>query len=281
VPSRVALWIGGESASGYPRQAMTMDELQTWPTQSSESPFRLPLVPHPQWPSMHIRVFDGNAGFVARLVPALQLESSDRLLLTTKALHEELERFGVAIPPRIYLLGSRHSDGMPQGFIVARVVEGTDLVSALATDPTLAEEADGLCCALADYYQSKYDSGGARLSDLKLEQFVVGSVDGIEALWMVDLDPGYVETDPATQNPRHLASLHWRVAEVATILIRAEQAAGQTLVHARARFDTLLVSGIFDHPSARGRAEALARGVADGAPVDGAEWMQAQLRSEG
>jgi hypothetical protein len=260
---------------------MTMDELQTWPTQSSDSPFRLPLVPHPQWPSLHIRAFEGDAGFVARLVPALQLASSDRLLLTTKALHEELEGFGIAIPPRIYLLGSRHRDGMPQGFIVARVVEGTDLVSALAADLTLADEADRLCCALADYYQRKYDTGGARLSDLKLEQFIVGFVDDIKALWMVDLDPGYVETEPATQNPRHLASLHWRIAEVATILIRSEQAAGQTLVQARARFDALLISGIFDHPSARGRAEALARGLADGAPVDGADWMQAQLRSEG
>jgi hypothetical protein len=260
---------------------MTMDDLQTWPTHGSESPFRLPLVQHPEWPSAHIRVFEGDARFVARLVPALQLASSDRLLVTTKALHEEIERFGVAVPPRIYLLGSRHRDGMPQGFIVAQVVEGTDLLSALAVDPTLAGEADRLCSVLADYYQSKYENGGARLSDLKLEQFIVGTVDGVEALWMVDLDPGYVETDPVTENPRHLASLHWRVAEVATILISAEQATGRSLVQARARFDALLTSGMFDHPSACGRAGALAKGLADGAPVDGAEWMQAQLRSEG
>jgi hypothetical protein len=259
---------------------MTMDDLQTWPTQSSESPFRLPLVPHPEWPSVHLRVFDGDTGFVARLVPALQLASSDRLLVITKALHDELERFGIAVPPRIYLLGSRHRDGMRQGFIVARVVKGTGLRTALAADPTLAGEADRLCCALVDYYRSKYETGGARLSDLKLEQFIVGSIDGIKALWMIDLDPGYVEAEPATQNPRHLASLHWRVAEVTTILISAEQAAGQTLVQARARFDTLLSSVMFDHPSAGGRAEALAKGLADGTPVDGAEWMQAQLRSE-
>ena len=258
-----------------------MDDLQTWPPDGSESPFRLPLVLHPEWSSAHIRVFEGDARFVARLVPALQLASSDRLLVTTKALHEELERFGVAVPPRIYLLGSRHRDGTPQAFIVARVVEGTGLLSALAADPTLAAEADQLCSALSDYYQSKYEHGGARLSDLKLEQFMVGTVDDVKALWMVDLDPGYVETDPATENPRHLASLHWRVAEVATILVSAEQATGQTLVQARARFDALLASAMFEHPSARGRAEALASGLADGTPVDGAEWMQAQLRSAG
>lgn len=258
-----------------------MDDLQTWPTEGSESPFRLPLVPHPEWSSAHIQVFDGDARFVARLVPALQLASSDRLLVTTKALHEELERFGVAVPPRIYLLGSRHRDGTPQGFIVARVVEGTGLLSALAADPALAGEADLLCSVLADYYQSKYEHGGARLSDLKLEQFILGTVDGVKALWMVDLDPGYVETEPATENLRQLASLHWRVAEVATILISAEQATGKRLVQARNRFDALLTSGMFDHPSARGRAEALAKGLADGTPVDGAEWMQAQLRSAG
>lgn len=260
---------------------MTMDDLQTWPTHSSESPFRLPLVLHPEWPSAHIRVFDGDACFVARLVPALQLASSDRLLVMTKSLHEELERFGVAVPPRIYLLGSRHRDGEPQGFIVARVVEGTGLLSALAADPTLAGEADRLCSALADYYQSKYENGGARLSDLKLEQFMAGTIDGVKALWMVDLDPGYVETAAATENPRQLASLHWRVAEVATMLISAEQASGHRLVQARARFDGLLTSGMFDHPSARGRAEALGAALVEGTPIDGAEWMQAQLRAEG
>ena len=260
---------------------MTLDELQTWPEPDAESPFRLPLVSHPDWTSPHIRRFDGDSRFVVRLVPALQLASSPDLLPTTMALHGELESFGIPVPPRMYIVGSRHHDGSPQAFIVARVIDGMGLLDAVTADGRMAGSVDHLCCALIHYYEVKYREGGRRLSDLKLEQFVCGPLDGEHRLWMVDLDPGYVEISPGTDDARALASLHWRVAEVARILTSVERVSGVTLGEARRRFGNLLESEMFGHPSALGRAADIAEAIGGGVEVDGAQWVREQLRAGG
>jgi hypothetical protein len=260
---------------------MTLDDLQTWPEPDDESPFRRLLVPHPDWASPHIRQFDGDPRFVVRLVPALQLASSPDLLPTTMALHAELERFGIPVPPRMYLVGSRHRDGSPQAFIVACAIDGVDLLDAVAVDGRRAGGVDRVCCALIRYYEVKYREGGCRLSDLKLEQFVFGPLDGDHRLWMVDLDPGYVEITPATGDAQALASLHWRVAEVARILTSVERVSGMALVETRRRFEDLLASDMFRHPSASGRAAAIAQAIGDGTEIDGARWVREQLRAGG
>ena len=259
---------------------MTLDELQTWPEPDAESPFRRPLVPHPDWRSPHIRRFDGDSRFVVRLVPALQLASSPDLLPTTMALHAELESFGIPVPPRMYLVGSRHHDGSSQAFIVAGAIDGMGLLDAATADRRMACSVDHLCCALIHYYEVKYREGGRRLSDLKLEQFVSGALDGEHRLWMVDLDPGYVEITPAADDARALASLHWRVAEVARILTSVERVSGVTLVEARRRFENLLASEMFGHPSASGRAAAIAEAIGGGTEVDGVQWVR-ELRAGG
>lgn len=260
---------------------MSLDELQTWPTDDSGSPFRWPLVPHPRWSSPHLRIFDRDGRFVVRLVPALQLASSPDLLAKTKALHEELETFGLFVPPRLYLFGSRHRDGTSQGLIVARAVDGDDVLSVLERRTIPVAVVDGLCQALLDYYDAKYRHGGLRLSDLKPEQFVYGAIDGVQGLWMVDLDPGFVEAERETTDARKLASLHWRVADVVTMIVSAERLCGEQLSEARRRLEELLATGMFRHPTAQARPAVLQGALTTGRDVDGSVWVQEQLRASG
>jgi hypothetical protein len=259
--------------------AMSLEELQTWPGPESESPFRWRLVVEPGWSSPHIRRFDGDARFVVRLIPSLQLASCGDLLEVTMRLHGELESIGIGVPPRLYVRGSRHRDGSPQAFVVARVVDGAPLVEAAATNARAVHGIDRVCVALVDYYDRKYRQGGPRLSDIKLEQFVFGALDGEAQPWMVDLDPGYVSAPPMTGDGRALASLHWRVAEVVRIVTAVERVAGSRLASARRRLEGLFASPMFDHPSARERPAMLAEALATGSEVDGAGWVREQLRA--
>lgn len=258
---------------------MRLDDLQTWPTAGLESPLRLPLRRGPAWSSPHLRRLDGDDRFVVRLVPALQLASSDALLATTKALHAELEDFGIGVPPRLYVIGSRHRDGAPQGLIVTRIVTGNPLLDALASGSLDLAEVDRLCCFLVDYFEAKYVRGGGCLSDLKPGQFVYGSIDGDVRLWMVDLDPGYIEVAPTTSDPRQLAALHWRISDIVTVLTAAERLAGHPLRRTRHRIDDVLESQLFADPGLGYRWEALRAAMTMGMAVDGAQWMEEVLRA--
>jgi hypothetical protein len=261
-----------------------MGSFQTWPSEGAESPFRGRLVERPEIRSRHgrLRVFEDDLRFVVRIVSSLQLEGVPDLLSTSKRLHAELEATGVAIPPRLYVLGSRHSDGHPQGFVVARSITGSNISGGRNGGPALAPEMDALCARLVGYYQAKYESGGAFLPDIRLDQFVYGHLDDADAaprLWFVDLDPGFVRIGPRTEDALELASLHWRIAEVANMIVGLEMAVGRRLETARAELGRLLRSPMFDHPSAAGRPAVVSKILRDRAAFDGGEWMQEQYRA--
>jgi len=260
-----------------------MGSFQTWPPEGAESPFRHRLVEGEHIRSRHdrLRVFKEDPRFVVRIVSSLQLEGVPDLLSTSKRLHAELEAAGVAIPPRLYVLGSRHSDGHRQGFVVARAVTGSNASGGLSGGPSLAPEMDALCARLVGYYEAKYESGGAFLPDIRLDQFVYGHLDdALPRLWFVDLDPGFVRTGPRTADALELARLHWRIAEVANMIVGLEMAIGRRLEAARAELGRLLRSPMFDHPSAAGRPAVVLKVLREREAFDGGEWMQEQFRHE-
>jgi hypothetical protein len=259
-----------------------MGSFETWPGEGAESPFRRRLVECEEIRSRHgrLRVFEDDLRFVIRIVSSLQIEGAPDLLSTSRRLHAELEATGVAIPPRLYVVGSRHSDGRPQGFVVARTVTGSNVSGApLTGDPSVASGMDSLCVRLVGYYEAKYQSGGAFLPDIRLDQFVYGHLDGAPArLWFVDLDPGFVRIGPRTADALQLASLHWRIAEVANMIVGLEVATGRRLEAARAELGRLLHSPMFEHPSAAGRPAVVLRVLRQREAFDGGEWMQEQFR---
>lgn len=255
-----------------------MGGILTWPEEGVESPFRRRLVESPtiQSPKGRLRVFEGDGRFVIRIVPSLRLAVAPGLLASSRRLHEELESVGVPIPARLYVLGSRHHDGAAQGFVVARTVIRCDVPRNGAAG--FADEADGLCVALAGYYEARYDRGGRFLPDIRLDQFVFGSIDAEPPrLWFVDLDPGFVEVEARTSDPVQLARVHWRIAETANMIIGLEAAVGRRLARARAEIDRLLGSGMFRHPSAAQRPAVLMRILDEGELFDGGEWVQQQI----
>jgi len=252
----------------------------TWPDEGEESPFRRRLVESEAVPSPkgRLRVFEGDGRFVVRLVPSLQLAGVPGLLGLSRRLHGELEAVGVALPPRLYVMGSRHYDGEPQGFVVARTVVRCEPPSHGRALASFAAEADALCVALVGYYEARYQTGGRVVPDIRLDQFVFGRIDDLgPRLWFVDLDPGFVEIKGRTSDALELARLHWRIAETANILIGLEAAAGQQLPSARREIGRLLRSDMFRHPSAAERPARLARVLDDGEPFDGGLWVQEQI----
>jgi hypothetical protein len=253
--------------------------LLTWPEEGHESPFRRPLVESDsiRSPKGRLRVFQGDGRFVVRLVPSLQLAAVPGLLAISRGLHAELEAVGVPLPPRLYLMGSRHRDGAPQGFVVARTVTRC-AISPDGSSLALAAEANRLCVALARYYDARYETGGRVVPDIRLDQFVFGCIDGEEPrLWLIDLDPGFVEIQARTTDAVELARLHWRIAEAANLIVGLEATGGQRLPAARAEIRRLLRSDMFRHPSAAERPAVLARILDEGEPFDGGQWVQEQI----
>jgi hypothetical protein len=252
----------------------------TWPGEADESPFRRQLVEGQtiRSPKGRLRMFQGDPRFVVRLVPSLQLAAVPGLLAISRELHAELEALGVALPPRLYVVGSRHHDGAPQGFVVARTVIGRDAPADGRSRRTIAAQGDALCVALLGYYEGRYDRGGRVVSDIRLDQFVFGEIDDEPPrLWFVDLDPGFVEIERRTTQPIQLARLHWRIAEMANMIAGLEAMTGTELPAARAEINRLLDSEMFGHPTAAARPAILARVLADGETFDGGQWVQEQI----
>jgi hypothetical protein len=254
--------------------------LLTWPEEGDESPFRRRLVESDsiQSPKGRLRVFEGDERFVVRLVPSLQLAGVPGLLAITSRLHGELESLGVPLPPRLYVMGSRHRDGAAQGFVVARAVVPADVYDDAGPVTSRAVLADRLCVALAGYYEARYETGGRLVPDIRLDQFVFGHIDGDgPTLWFVDLDPGFVEIRPRTSDGLELARLHWRIAETANMIVGLEAAVGQPLPGARAEIGRLLRSAMFRHPSAVERPAILTKILDGGETFDGGQWVQEQI----
>jgi hypothetical protein len=261
---------------------MDLGDFQTWPGSDDESPFGRPLTPTEWLPSSRLRTFLGDSGYAVRIVASAQLNAVPDLMAGTKHLHEELEAYGISLPPRLYVVGSRHRDGAAQAFVAARRVIGTDLAGALA-DPVVALEADRLAASLLRYYDAKYREGGRYLTDLKLEQFVHGVVDGdvTPRLWFVDLDAGWVEQAPGSGDPVEMARLQWWVAEVANIVTAAEQASHQWLVAARTGFERILGSPLFDDERGAPRRNEITSALEGGTSVDGARWLHEEFDRRG
>lgn len=259
-----------------------MAELWTWPEGDAESPFRRRLVAWASASSKDLRRFEGDDRFVVRLVPSLQLQGAPGLLTTARRLHAELEAVGVAVPPRLYVVGSRHTDGAPQAFVVARTVTGTPLSDLPAgAGAGVAGPAEELCVALLAHLETKFEAGGAYLPDLKLEQFVHGWVDDPTDVrpYLVDLDPGSVSIEARTADPLALARLQWRIAEVANMVVSLEGIAGVAFAAARARLDGVTASPVF--AGAEPRVSALRSALSDGATLDGLEWVQEEMARRG
>jgi len=182
----------------------------TWPDDGDESPFRRRLVESEaiRSPKGRLRVFDGDGRFVVRLVPSLQLAGVPGLLALSRRLHGELDALGVALPPRLYVMGSRHRDGAPQGFVVARTVVRCEVPSFGRALAAFAANGESLAAALAGYYEARYETGGRVMPDIRLDQFVFGRIDDQgPQLWFVDLDPGFVQIGARTTNAVELARL--------------------------------------------------------------------------
>jgi hypothetical protein len=140
-----------------------MGGLLTWPEEGDESPFRRRLVESEYARSPHgrLRMFEDDGRWVVRLVPALQLAAVPGLLAASRRLHDDVEAVGVPLPPpRLYVMGSRHRDGNPQGFVVARTVTRSEDPGERSLRPSFASETDRLCVALARYYEAHYEAGG-------------------------------------------------------------------------------------------------------------------------
>ena len=257
-----------------------MGGILTWPDDGDESPFRRRLVESEaiRSPKGRLRVFDGDGRFVVRLVPSLQLAGVPGLLALSRRLHGELDALGVALPPRLYVMGSRHRDGAPQGFVVARTVVRCEVPSFGRALAAFAANGESLAAALAGYYEARYETGGRVMPDIRLDQFVFGRIDDQgPQLWFVDLDPGFVQIGARTTNAVELARLHWRIAETANLIIGLEAAAGRQLPAARAKIKRLLGSNMFRHPSAAERPAVLSGILEEGEPFDGGQWVQQQI----
>ncbi|MCA1845503.1 MAG: hypothetical protein LC792_20375 [Actinobacteria bacterium] len=257
-----------------------MGAILTWPAEGDESPFRHRLVENDaiRSPKGRLRVLEGDGRFVVRLVPSLQLAGVPGLLAITRRLHGELESVGLALPPRLYLMGSRHRDGTPQGFVVARAVVGCEMPGGGRELSAFAAEADALGVTLAGYYEARFETGGRVVPDIRLDQFVFGRVDDRgPQLWFVDLDPGFVEIRARTTDAVELARVHWRIAETAAIVAGLEAAAGRRLPAARAAIARLLASDMFRHASAEERPAVLRRILDEGELFDGGQWVQEQI----
>ena len=223
-------------------------------------------------------MFEGDGRFVVRLVPSLQLAVVPGLLAISRQLHGELESVGISLPPRLYVMGSRHRDGTPQGFVVARTVVRCELPRDCGALASFTVEADALCVALAGYYAARYETGGRVAPDIRLDQFVFGRIDGEgPRLWFVDLDPGFVEIGARTDGALELARVHWRIAETANMVVGLEAIAGQRLQAARTAIARLLESDMFEHPSAAERPAVLCKILDEGETFDGGQWVQEQL----
>ncbi len=223
-------------------------------------------------------MFDGDGRFVVRLVPSLQLAVVPGLLAISRELHAELESVGISLPPRLYVMGSHHRDGAPQGFVVARTVVRCDVPRQREALASFTVGADALCVALAGYYEARYATGGRVVPDIRLDQFVFGSIDGeYPRLWFVDLDPGFVEIEALTTTPIQLARIHWRIAETANMAVGLEAIVGQRLPATRATITRLLDSEMFRHPTAVERPATLSRILDEGETFDGGQWVQEQI----
>src|ERR1041384_1593450 len=234
------------------------------------APFRGMLRPDSRFPSEHnrLRTSDANSDLVIRIVegPYWTFEN----LHTARAVLLELATsYGVTIPDSSWLISGAKDERA--AYVVTRVVRGEPLrdvaESAMARKHLLHA-----CQCLSRYYFNKWRDGGLYQADLHADQFVFGSV-GEESprLYMVDVDPGFVELTPATKDPWALARLHRRLADVvnmAGLVLRGDVSSHQELVP---ELDEVLRSELLD--GAQDRRAELRHALQVGDEVDGSRWL--------
>jgi hypothetical protein len=213
--------------------------------------------------------------FVIRLVHSVLSETAR--LSHCLTLFGELVGFGVNAPP-IWAVVGRGVDDSSGAFVVTRRVAGRPLADALRSSAETASAAtEELCIALAGYDAHKFSVGGDYLVDMKIENFVFGTLPrrSEPAVYWIDHDPVWATFDPRSATPTTIAQTHWHIAEVTNLVIHGEVFGGTRFAAARAKLEPLF-DLMSENERGAGRVAALRRGLDAGEPVDGRLWVEAE-----
>ncbi len=201
--------------------------------------------------------------------------SDTRRLSHCLELFRELADFGVSTPP-IWAVVGRGEDASSGAFIVTLRVQGHPLSEGSRSSKIAAMATEELCCALARYDHYKFRSGGDYLVDMKIENFVFGSLSGRSGrpiVYWIDHDPVYATFDPAEATPTTIAQTHLHVAEVTNLVIHGEQLGDTRFRSARAELEPLF-DLMTESESGPRRVDELRRGLEASEAVDGRAWVQ-------
>jgi hypothetical protein len=226
-----------------------------------------------------LRLVPGDQNWVVRFIHPRQYAATPDLLARTVSAHDELERFGIRLPPHTYLEVEEEPGSGRTMLVVAARIAGESLASAAGKREDAHRVAEAVVTDVLRYYASKFVSHTPYFSDVHIGQFMWGTHlhSRSPGAWMIDLDAGGA---PLARDPdaRQIALLHWWIGESANSAIELESTTGEPVLGYRRLLDELAEGPVFAHPSAAGRVDRMREALEAGEKFDAnEEWVQPLL----